>query len=423
MSATVGSPRAPAAVRRDPRPRPGTVVRHVTLGALVQVLALSTWYATSAVAPQLARHWSLGAGEVSWLTSCVLLGFAAGALTLGLLRVADRTRPSLLLPLGALTAAVCTALPAALPIGFVPTLALRVLTGMALAAVYPPGMKAVASWTLHRRGSAVALVVASLTLGSALPHALRTLPLPGWRSVLFLSAAAAALAAALAATTRTGPHTGHTTAPRTGAALELFRDRRQRLVTVAYLGHMWEVYGLWTWAVALLATLPGSGGPVLGVPGWGPFLLIGVAGALGCFAAGSAADRWGRVRVTKVIVTVSAVCCLLAPALPRLPATPTAVILLVWGASVIGDSPLYSALLADSSDPATVGTALTVQMALGYSLAAIPVLFLPHLAAHIGWPWALLALTPGPLASALSLRRLRGLDAVVAPATPRSSRP
>ncbi|MFF3630557.1 MFS transporter [Streptomyces sp. NPDC002164] len=410
VSGNVRSTRVPAMALMDDRLRPGAVARNVTLGALVQVLALSTWYATSAVAPQLARHWNLDSGEVSWLTSCVLLGFAAGALGLGLLRVADRVRPGVLLPLGSLIAAACTTLPAVLPIGFAPTLALRVLTGIALAAVYPPGMKAVASWTLARRGSAVALVVASLTLGSALPHALRTLPLPGWRSVLLISAVAATLAAGLATTTRTGPHTSETDTLRIGAAWQLFRNRRQRLVTLAYLGHMWEVYGLWTWSVALLAALPGSGGPVLGVPGWGPFLLIGVAGAIGCFGAGSAADRWGRVRVTTVVVTISACCCLLAPALPLLPDIVTAVMLIVWGASVIGDSPMYSALLADSSDPTAVGTALTVQMALGYSLAAVPVLLLPHLAAHVGWPWALLSLAPGPLASALSLRRLQRLD-------------
>ncbi|MFG3551837.1 MFS transporter [Streptomyces sp. NPDC047725] len=412
VSGSARSTRVPAAamVPMTGRPRPGTVALHVTLGALVQVLALSTWYATSAVAPQLARHWNLDSGEVSWLTSCVLLGFAAGALVLGLMHVADRVRPGILLPLGALVAAACTALPAVLPLGFAHTLALRFLTGVALAAVYPPGMKAVASWTLARRGSAVALVVASLTLGSALPHALRTLPLPGWRSVLLLSAAAAALATAFATTTRTGPYASEPHPLRIGAAWQLFLNRRQQLVTLAYLGHMWEVYGLWTWSVALLAALPGSGGPVLDVPGWGPFLLIGIAGAVGCFATGSAADRWGRVRVTAVVVSISACCCLLAPALPLLPDTVTAVVLIIWGASVIGDSPMYSALLADSSDPTAVGTALTVQMALGYSLATAPVFLLPHLATHVGWPWALFSLAPGPLVSALSLRKLQNLD-------------
>jgi len=116
VSGNVRSTRVPAMVLMDDRLRPGAVALNVTLGALVQVLALSTWYATSAVAPQLARHWNLDSGEVSWLTSCVLLGFAAGALGLGLLRVADRVRPGVLLPLGSLIAAACTALPAVLPI-------------------------------------------------------------------------------------------------------------------------------------------------------------------------------------------------------------------------------------------------------------------------------------------------------------------
>ena len=110
------------------------------------------------------------------------------------------------------------------------------------------------------------------------------------------------------------------------------------------------------------------------------------------------------------MVIASTACCLLVPATPWLPPLVSSVLLVVWGAVVIGDSPMYSALLADAAPPEALGTALTAQMALGYVLAVVPVLALPLLADGVGWAWAFAALAPGPLLSAVALSVLRRRD-------------
>lgn len=373
-------------------------------------MALSCWYSVSAVAPQLSVHWHLTGSRTAWLASSVLVGFSMGALLLGLLRIPDRIRPQRLLPVGALVAAAATAAPALIPLGYTTALTSRVITGAGLAAVYPPGMRVVTSWTHRRRGTAVSVVVAALAVGSALPHAARELPLPGWRPVLLTSAAAAVLAAALALGCRAGPHVSASGGLQPAAVLRVFTDRRPRLTTLAYLGHMWEVYGVWTWIPALLALLTAprrEADHLLLTPDWGTFLLIGAAGTVGCLTAGWAADRWGRPEVAATAVAVSAGCCLASPVIPALPGPAAAALLTIWGVAVIADSPVYSALLADTAPPDTVGTALTTQMALGYALAVFPVLLLPLIATITGWRWAFLALAPGPLLSFSALMALR----------------
>jgi MFS family permease len=385
-------------------------IRQLGLGVVVQVCSLSCWYSVSAVAPQLAQRWDLSTSQTAWLASSVLLGFSAGAFSLAYFRVPDRMAPHVLIPLGAGIAAATTAAPALAPMSYSETVFLRVLTGVALAGVYPPGIRAVTSWTDRHRGTAVSVMVAALAVGSALPDAARALPMPGWRPVLLAAAAVAATGAVLGRRIRSAPHLQAGGGRQRPSVARLFTERRQRLITLAYIGHMWEVYGLWTWVPALLVTLRANSSTRAGLfldPAWGTFLIVGVAGAAGCVAAGWAADRWGRIRIAITTVGVSTSCCLASPLLPLLPIATSTVLLAVWGVTVLGDSPLYSALLADASPSESVGTALAAQMSLGYALAVIPVVALPTIAGSVGWRWAFLALTPGPLLSTVTLLRLR----------------
>jgi MFS family permease len=376
--------------------------------AIVQVLALAVWFSVSAVVPSLRQDWGISAPAAVWLTGSVQLGFVAGAVGSAALNLADRIRPHLLLAVSAAAAAACTLLLASFVDGMAGAIPLRFLTGLCLAGVYPVGMKLMASWSdSSRRGRGLGVLVGALTLGSALPHLIGGLGELPWRGVLFAAAAIGLLGAAVAATVvRPGPHlAAGTPTPNPRYAFLMFRERGPRLVNLGYLGHMWELYALWTWiptfvlASAAAPELPATVGIVV-------FVAIGIAGAAGCLLGGSAADRFGRSPAAVAALTVSGTCCLLSPlAFAAGPALLVA-FCAIWGASVIADSGVFSTALSEVADSRYVGTALTAQTALGFALTVVSIQLVPLLADAVGWRFAFLLLAPGPVVGALAMHAL-----------------
>jgi MFS family permease len=139
------------------------------------------------------------------------------------------------------------------------------------------------------------------------------------------------------------------------------------------------------------------------------FATLGLCGALGCLIAGWAGDRFGRARAATGAMLVSGVCCLLA-ALAYGGSTWLLVVLLaVWGASVIADSAMFSACLGTVVDPRYVGTALTLQTALGFLLTVVTIQLVPVVADAAGWPLAVAMLGVGPLLGSIAMVRLTPL--------------
>lgn len=114
--------------------------------ALAELLAMSLWFSATAAAPELAAEWGLTDGETAWLTIAVQLGFVAGALLSSALTLADVVRPRYLFAASAVAGTAFTAVIAGFVTSAVPAIALRFLTGVALAGVYPTGMKILAGW-------------------------------------------------------------------------------------------------------------------------------------------------------------------------------------------------------------------------------------------------------------------------------------
>jgi len=157
--------------------------------AASQLAAMAPWFSASAVTPALSKVWRLDTAGAAWLTISVQLGFVAGAVVSALLTLSDRWSARRLV-----AACACLAGLATIGVAFAPNpevgIALRMLTGAALAGVYPPGMKIVAGWYREGRGLAIGVLVGALTLGSALPHLVRwAVPVASWRPVLFIAAA------------------------------------------------------------------------------------------------------------------------------------------------------------------------------------------------------------------------------------------
>lgn len=383
------------------------------LGVLVVavVLGMSPWFSATVVAGAMAREWDASPSGGIWLTLGVQLGFVLGSLVSAALLLSDRLHPRRLAAWSAAIAALGTALLVVPGVGPATAIALRVVVGTALAGVYPPGIKIAAGWTRDHRGFAIGMLVAGTTLGSATPHLLRlSLDVDAWRGLQLL-AAACALAAALlfALRVREGPYQAPSAPFDPRALRQVARNRAVVLATGGYLGHMWELYAMWSSIGAFWAFVVSE----RGLHGWvGPasaFATI-AAGAAGCVWAGWAADRMGRSVVTIVAMAVSGACCVLIGFTMDAPLWLLLPLALLWGASIVADSAQFSAAVTEFAHRDYVGTAVTVQTALGFLLTMVTIGMVPSWVAAWGWKYAYLPLAIGPLLGIASMARLHRLE-------------
>jgi MFS family permease len=380
--------------------------------SLAMFLGMTMWFSATAANAPIVGEFHLTSAETAWLTMAVQAGFVIGTLLSAMLNLPDILNPRRLFAIGCVLGAAANAALVRAD-GAVMLIALRAATGAALAWVYPPGMKIAAGWFEQRRGAALGVLIGALTVGSAFPHLLAsasaTIP---WRT-LMVAASALAVAGGLIVVTLVGdgPYVGVTARFDPAAVVRVFADRRTRLSTLAYLGHMWELYAVWTWIAAFASAsfttsaAPGAVTPSSPAGSAVAFATI-ASGAIGSAVAGSVADRIGKARIAAWAMLVSGTCCALAGFIFHAPAPILGLFAVVWGVAVVADSAQLSALVAQYSPRDHVGTALTIQTCVGFLLTMVSIRLLPVAAQAIGWQWVFLGLVPGPFLGALALRGL-----------------
>jgi MFS family permease len=310
---------------------------------------------------------------VGTLTSAVQLGFVAGTLVFALLMLADRVAPTRMFLLCALAGALANAAIVLCGGNFPLLVALRFTVGFLLAGVYPVGMKIAASWYRERLGAVLGVLVGALMLGTALPHGLRAIAgdsvagLVPWQLVVLCVSALAALGgAATWLLVPENPRAARGT-PITARALALvWTDRRLRASVFGYFGHMWELYAFIVLVPLIVSSRVAAGTAASAAAFWAI-----AAGFVGCVAGGLAARRLGSARVAQVQLATSAACCLAAPWLLAAPLPLFFAWLLLWGATVAGDSPQFSTLTAQNAPPAVVGSVLTFTNCIGFAISVV----------------------------------------------------
>lgn len=389
-----------------PEPAPGRWRAFWWL-ALATFLGMTCWFSASAVLPQLRQEWSLSPSAGAWLTIAVQLGFVAGAVVSAVLNLADLVPPRRLMLFGCLASAganglllLCEGVAGALP--------LRFATGAALALVYPPSLKAIATWFRKDRGAALGGMVGALTLGSALPHLLNGLGGVEWRLVI-AATSVLTLAGGLVAQwiARDGPYPFPKAVFDPRQAAQVWTNPGLRLACLGYFGHMWELYAMWSWCAVYFTEVlryDNAAEPAR-TASFSAFACIGI-GALGCWVAGRLGDRWGRTRTTALAMALSGACALLI-GWAGLPFPLILVLGLLWGFWVVADSAQFSTIVTEVAEQGYVGTAVTLQLAIGFTLTVLTIWLVPIVRDQSGWNAAFGMLALGPIVGVIAMLRLK----------------
>jgi len=368
-------------------------------------LALPTWFSANAFLPEVATDYSLDNSQASLLTIAVNIGFVVATTVAAAVRLPDKFSAAALVGLGSLFCGAFNALMIA-GIPYAAVLAARFMSGAAICLIYPVAVRYLSTWFRASRGLALGCLIGSFTLGVAIPNLVRAL-LPGlsWQEGIAVPSVLAVGAWALARGMREGPYTPKRSRISVKEIWRVVRNPDWALVTVAYMGHSFELYGGWAWMGAFMQSRMADphgaahGGSSQTMVYMATFCVVGI-GSVGCVSAGLLADRFGKIETIALSNVLSGVCIWVLPFVPSR-AGPLPVMLLagVWGFSVNADSAQYSAMITEAVPDDRAGTAVTLSIACGFVMTAIAMYVVPGFVQGLGWEGAFPVLGLGPVVS------------------------
>ncbi len=384
----------------------------ILLIVVAQMFGTSLWFSTNGVLKQIEQIWLLSTSDLGLLTNSVNFGFIVGTLLFSVSGFADKFKPSRIVMFCCFLGATSNTLIVFEEISFTSVIFSRLVVGMALAGIYPIGMKLIISWNPQKAPNTLALLVGMLVLGSSLPYLIRALGISfDWQYTVILTSGLCYIAGVTIYLLGDGPHLVTNKKPSfrlLDQFSELLKNRKYIASAVGYFGHMWELYAFWT-CVPILTAISISQHQIHNqefIVSLLSFLIIGL-GFISCILGGLLAKSINSSRVASLSLTFSLSICLIYPLLGNLNFFLDLVLLMLWGFFVISDSPQFSAISASACPKHLVGTALTTQNCVGFSISMITVFLTTHFYESLGlyFVWILL---PGPIIGLIFFSRQFG---------------
>lgn len=398
-SASAGQPATHAASR------PGHILPVIVFS---QFAGTSIWFSGNAVLADISVRWPASTTMVGWITSAVQLGFIIGTLIFAVLSLADRFSARWVFLLCAAAGAAANLSITMVGDSPLSVLGFRFVCGFFLAGIYPVGMKIAAGWYAKGLGNAMGFLVGALVLGTAFPHlANGGVAAISWQSTMALSSAICLIGGLLMfCLVPDGPYAHRGGRFNPAAVAAVFSHRPLRAAACGYFGHMWELYTLWAFIPLFLgAYVKSSAAFTLNISFWS-FLIIGI-GSVGCIGGGLLSRRFGSATVARGQLWISCFCCLGSPFFFGIDPSLFIACMLLWGITVVGDSPQFSTIVARTAPPELVGSALTLVNCIGFSITIASLSLLQWLTLRIPVQFLLLFLACGP---AVGLFCMHGMD-------------
>ena len=375
-----------------------------------QFFCTATWFAGNAVIANLIADYKLSQNDLGHLIAAVQFGFISGTLIYALLNIADRYSPSKVFFFSAALAAASNLGMVINEISLSAILSFRFFTGFFLAGIYPVGMKIASDYYEKGLGKALGYLVGALVLGTALPHLLKSIGSDFSWKIVIASTSALCLTGGLLMLTLVpdGPFRKPSQKLRLNAIFSVFKKTAFRKAAQGYFGHMWELYSFWVFIpVLLIGYTKKNNIPEIDYSLWS-FIIIAV-GALSCIFGGYISQKKGTQKVAIIALIGSGICCLLYPFLFVIPIPFLfLLLLLIWGMTVIADSPLFSTLVAQNAPKELKGTALTIVNCIGFAITIISIELINLIQTDKNTGYVFLILVAGPVFGVFSvLKKVR----------------
>ncbi|HEY5690063.1 MAG TPA: MFS transporter [Cyclobacteriaceae bacterium] len=381
----------------------------VTLVVIAQFACTSLWFAGNAILPDLQTEFALSENAISNLTSTVQFGFIFGTLIFALLSISDRYSPSKVFFVCALFGAAANFL-ITLISSATHLFLLRGLVGFFLAGIYPVGMKITADYYEKGLGKVLGLLVGALVVGTALPHLLRVYNgSMDWHFVIYTTSSLAIVGGTLIFFfVPNGPFRKRGSKLDLSLCFAVFKNKKFRGAAFGYFGHMWELYTMWAFTPFIINYYNQLNNQTINVALWS-FVIIAIGGTA-CAIGGYYSKLMGSSRIAFIALLVSCICCLVSFATFQLPVIFFVSFLMVWGMSVVTDSPQFSTLVAQFAPAEARGTALTIVNSIGFAITIVSLKLMDELISLFDPKIVFIVLSIGPLLGLMALSRAKIIE-------------
>ncbi|MDI9882065.1 MFS transporter [Flectobacillus longus] len=371
-----------------------------------QFSGTSLWFAVNAILKDIQPLFPQNSHFLGNMTSAVQLGFVCGTLCYALLAISDRFSPKWVFVISAILGAILN-LSTLKSMGNMPfLLGIRFGVGFFLAGVYPVGMKIMSDWHQKGLGKALGYLVGALVLGTSFGHFLAAIQWHfNWQNIIVASSLLSCCGALLIAIGITdGPYRQKTGNFSPKAIFEAFTNPDFKQYAWGYFGHMFELYTFWAFVPAILQHYQSIHHLQFSISAWS-FLIIGM-GILGCICTAELSQKnFTSRQLAYFFLIISGICCLISPFIWHLPFELFMGLLLIWGFSVVADSPQFSTLISQNAQPSYRASAITIVNSIGFAITVLSIMLLQNLQGLIMTEWLFFPLSLGMCIGLITIKR------------------